>query len=146
MYKYCLILFKMNLFMKNSLLIILSSLFILFFVFNFSLANTSAAPNLKDAFNSNLNSTAEKAAYKINKDDTDALADSINSMINIVLTLLGVIFIGLSVYGGFLYMTARGNEEQTKKGQSVIVQSLIGLIIVLSAYAISFFVFSFFIK
>lgn len=146
MYKYCLILLKMNLFMKNSLLIILSSLFILFFVFNFSLANTSAAPNLKDAFNSNLNSTAEKAAYKINKDDTDALADSINSMINIVLTLLGVIFIGLSVYGGFLYMTARGNEEQTKKGQSVIVQSLIGLIIVLSAYAISFFVFSFFIK
>lgn len=146
MYKYCLILFKMNLFMKNSLLIILSSLFILFFVFNFSLANTSAAPNLKDAFNSNLNSTAEKAAYKINTDDTDALADSINSMINIVLTLLGVIFIGLSVYGGFLYMTARGNEEQTKKGQSVIVQSLIGLIIVLSAYAISFFVFSFFIK
>ncbi len=132
--------------MKNSLLIILSSLFILFFVFNFSLANTSAAPNLKDAFNSNLNSTAEKAAYKINPDDTDALADSINSMINIVLTLLGVIFIGLSVYGGFLYMTARGNEEQTKKGQSVIVQSLIGLIIVLSAYAISFFVFSFFIK
>lgn len=132
--------------MKNSLLIILSSLFILFFVFNFSLANTSAAPNLKDAFNSNLNSTAEKAAYKIKKDDTDALADSINSMINIVLTLLGVIFIGLSVYGGFLYMTARGNEEQTKKGQSVIVQSLIGLIIVLSAYAISFFVFSFFIK
>lgn len=132
--------------MKNSLLIILSSLFILFFVFNFSLANTSAAPNLKDAFNSNLNSTAEKAAYKINTDDTDALADSINSMINIVLTLLGVIFIGLSVYGGFLYMTARGNEEQTKKGQSVIVQSLIGLIIVLSAYAISFFVFSFFIK
>lgn len=146
MYKYCLILLKMNLFMKNSLLIILSSLFILFFVFNFSLANTSAAPNLKDAFNSNLNSTAEKAAYKINPDDTDALADSINSMINIVLTLLGVIFIGLSVYGGFLYMTARGNEEQTKKGQSVIVQSLIGLIIVLSAYAISFFVFSFFIK
>jgi len=146
MYKYCLILLKMNLFMKNSLLIILSSLFILFFVFNFSLANTSAAPNLKDAFNSNLNSTAEKAAYKINTDDTDALADSINSMINIVLTLLGVIFIGLSVYGGFLYMTARGNEEQTKKGQSVIVQSLIGLIIVLSAYAISFFVFSFFIK
>jgi len=136
----------MNLFMKNSLLIILSSLFILFFVFNFSLANTSAAPNLKDVFNSNLNSTAEKAAYKINTDDTDALADSINSMINIVLTLLGVIFIGLSVYGGFLYMTARGNEEQTKKGQSVIVQSLIGLIIVLSAYAISFFVFSFFIK
>jgi len=146
MYKYCLILLKMNLFMKNSLLIILSSLFILFFVFNFSLANTSAAPNLKDVFNSNLNSTAEKAAYKINTDDTDALADSINSMINIVLTLLGVIFIGLSVYGGFLYMTARGNEEQTKKGQSVIVQSLIGLIIVLSAYAISFFVFSFFIK
>ncbi|NCB20852.1 MAG: hypothetical protein EOM88_02940 [Clostridia bacterium] len=132
--------------MKNSLLIILSSLFILFFVFNFSLADASAPPTLKDAFDSNLNSTAKKAAYKINADDTDALADSINSMINIVLTLLGVIFIGLSVYGGFLYMTARGNEEQTKKGQSVIVQSLIGLIIVLSAYAISFFVFSFFIK
>ncbi len=60
--------------------------------------------------------------------------------INIVLGVLGVIFLVLTIYAGFLWMTAAGNEEQVKKAKHIVVQAVIGLVITLSAYAISDFV------
>ena len=110
----------------------------------FLLTNVAFAQGLQNAFN-NAKDTATHASYSTNGAEDDLLINSINTIINIVLSLLGIIFIILTVYGGFLYMTARGNEEQTKKALSIITQSVIGLIIVLSAYAISYFVFKFFI-
>lgn len=56
------------------------------------------------------------------------------------LTLVGLIFLILTVYGGFLYLTAGGNEETVKKGKSVIVQAMIGILIVLFAGAITQFI------
>ena len=44
------------------------------------------------------------------------------------------------VYGGYLWMTARGNEEEVTKAKNLIKAAIIGLIIVLAAYAISIFV------
>jgi len=50
----------------------------------------------------------------------------------------GQIFIlYLMIYAGFLWMTARGAEEQVKKSQDIIIAAVIGLVITLSAYAIS---------
>jgi flagellar basal body-associated protein FliL len=37
-------------------------------------------------------------------------------------------------------MTARGNDQQVEKAKNLIIQSIIGLIIILSAYAITAFV------
>ncbi len=59
-----------------------------------------------------------------------------------VLGLLGVIFIILMITAGFSWMTAGGNEEQVKKATSVIKSAVIGLIIVLAAYAITYFLFT----
>ena len=61
-------------------------------------------------------------------------------IIQAVLTFLGIIFIALIIYGGFLYMTAMGESEKVKKGKNVIIYSVIGLIIILTAYAITNFV------
>lgn len=130
--------------MKKRFSIIFSTAILTVFFFNLGLAGATSTKSLKDAF-PNLKNTASEASYNTNDNDGSLLATNINNIINIALSLLGVIFVVLTVYGGFLYMTARGNEEQTKKGQSIIVQALIGLIIVLSAYAISYFVFKFFI-
>lgn len=54
-----------------------------------------------------------------------------------VLAFVGVIFFVLMIYGGFLWMTASGNDTQTAKAKELIVAAVIGLIIVLSAYAIT---------
>jgi RsiW-degrading membrane proteinase PrsW (M82 family) len=51
-----------------------------------------------------------------------------------------VVFLILIIYGGILWMTAAGNEEKVKKAKELITEALIGLVIVLAAYAISYFV------
>ena len=58
-------------------------------------------------------------------------------IIGSLLSFIGVLFMILIIYGGLLWMTARGNEQQVEKAKKLIIQSIIGLIIVLSAYAIT---------
>lgn len=67
------------------------------------------------------------------------LVGRIAAVIRIFLTLLAIIFVLLIIYGGYLWMTAFGNEERVKQGQSVLRQSLIGLIIIVVAFAVTQF-------
>lgn len=71
---------------------------------------------------------------------TTSLPALIGNIINIVLGLLGLIFVVLIVYGGFLWMTAGGGKDQIEKAKSILTNSIIGLIIVIAAYAISAYV------
>ncbi|PJE58084.1 MAG: hypothetical protein COU81_02605 [Candidatus Portnoybacteria bacterium CG10_big_fil_rev_8_21_14_0_10_36_7] len=64
----------------------------------------------------------------------------VGGLISGVLTLVGVIFLVLMVYAGILWMTARGKDDQIEKARDIIIASLIGLFIVVSAYAITVFV------
>lgn len=59
------------------------------------------------------------------------------------LGLLAAIFLVLMVFAGFQWMTASGNEQQIEKAQNTIKTAIIGLIIVLAAYAITYFIFKF---
>ncbi len=63
------------------------------------------------------------------------------TVVNAVLSLLGVIFIILIVYAGIKWMTAGGNEERVKEARTTITRAIIGLIIVAGAWAIMIFVF-----
>ncbi len=63
------------------------------------------------------------------------------NIIRVALSLIGIIFVGLSVYAGFLWMTAGGEEEKVSRAKKLLYNGVIGLAIVLSAYAISYFVF-----
>lgn len=56
------------------------------------------------------------------------------------LALLGVIFLALLVYGGYLWMIARGEEAEVTKAKDTIKMAVIGLAIVLAAYAITAYV------
>lgn len=59
-------------------------------------------------------------------------------IINFFISLLGILFLALTVYGGYLWMNARGNEQQVEKAKSLITQAVIGLTIVLAAYVITY--------
>ncbi|MCX6807624.1 MAG: hypothetical protein NTZ80_02365 [Patescibacteria group bacterium] len=65
-----------------------------------------------------------------------SLIDAIVGWTNFALGFVAVVAIGFIVYGGFLYMTAAGDEDGTKKGTNIIIQAIIGIIIIISAYAI----------
>ena len=71
--------------------------------------------------------------------DNDLLSQ-IRLIVNIVYGLIGVIFFILIIYGGILWMTAGGKDEQVKKAQNIIQRSAIGLFIVVLAYAITYFI------
>lgn len=72
--------------------------------------------------------------------DSTSLTTTIGSLISVLLGFLGVIFLILIIYAGLLWMTAAGNEDNVKKAKSILLNSVIGLVILLSAYAISSFV------
>ncbi len=57
-----------------------------------------------------------------------------------LLPLLGTIMVALIVYAGILWTTAAGNDDQIGKAKSIIISSVIGLIIILSAYSITTYV------
>lgn len=61
----------------------------------------------------------------------------IGQIIGTALSLIGLIFFILTVYGGFLWMTAHGEEGQIETGQNTIKAAVIGMIIIFSAYAIT---------
>ena len=64
----------------------------------------------------------------------------VGSVILTVLGLLGVIFVILLTYAGFLWLSAAGEEDKVKKAQGLIVNSIIGVLIVVASYTIAYFV------
>ncbi|MBU4432236.1 hypothetical protein KKD60_03075, partial [Patescibacteria group bacterium] len=64
----------------------------------------------------------------------------IGTIINAFLSVLGIIFLVLMLYGGYLWMTDRGNDDSVKKAKNVIQAAIIGLAIVLISFSISYFV------
>ena len=56
-----------------------------------------------------------------------------------LMTLLGIVAVVIVLIGGFQWMTAGGNEENVKKAQKRIIQGVIGLLIVVTAFAITQF-------
>lgn len=107
----------------------------------FSAANFCLALNLKDAFKVNEGSPLNAAADKGAGFKTDVTFNSIvGTVITVVLSLMGTLFLILAIYAGYNWMMARGNEEMVEKAKNTLINAVIGLVIVLSAYAISYFI------
>lgn len=71
---------------------------------------------------------------------TPSLTATIGTIIKGLLSLLGVIFMAYIIYAGYTWMIARGKEEDITKAKAIIRGSIIGLIVVLAAYALTAFV------
>ncbi len=84
-------------------------------------------------------SAAKEAGYDQGTDET-TFAKTLGTVVQAALSLVGIIFLSLTVYAGFLWMTASGEEEQVKKAKTILRQSIIGLIITVGAYSITAFV------
>lgn len=69
-----------------------------------------------------------------------SIATVVGNIIFAVLGLLGVIFTVLLIYGGFLWLTSAGEEEKAKKGTGLIFNAIIGALIVIAAYTLTYFV------
>lgn len=70
------------------------------------------------------------------------ITEIVSSVITAFLGLLGIIFVILIIYGGFMWMTAAGSEEKVSKAKNLLLRAIIGLIIIVAAYVITYFVFN----
>ncbi len=62
------------------------------------------------------------------------------SIIQLFLGLLGLIALIIILYAGFVWMTSGGNEEKISQAKKILSAGVIGLMIILSAYAITTFI------
>jgi len=70
------------------------------------------------------------------------LKSTIGNLIRVFLGFLGIIAVVMVLLGGFKWMTASGNDEKVQDAKKLLVAGIVGLAIILSAYAITTFVIS----
>lgn len=117
---------------KTTILILFSLVFS--FLFLFSIAEAKA----QDLGWGKVDTAANQAKYDVATETT--FSANIGFLIQAVLSMLGVVFLILMVYAGYLWMTARGEEEQISKAHEIIIAAIIGMIVVVAAYSITTFV------
>lgn len=60
-------------------------------------------------------------------------------IINFALGFLGILAVGIILYGGFKWMTSGGNEEKVSEAKKILVAGVIGLVIILASWGIASF-------
>ena len=84
--------------------------------------------------------TAGTAAYGTAPSAT--FATTVHDILSAVFSIMGVIFLVLTIYAGMIWMTAQGDSKKVQKAKDILSQSVIGLIICLAAYGITTWVFT----
>ncbi len=104
-----------------------------------------SAGNVRAGLYENTNSFSESAGFgELSSIKSPAMI--IAEIIQWFLFLLGIIFVILIIYSGYLWLVAGGNSEQVDAAKKRIISAIIGLIIILAAYAITYFVLEKFIE
>ena len=117
-------------------LVCLTSILVLpYFVFAVDTVNTDVASPLDKLQQVGVESGPFQDA------ESTTFSSVLGSIVQALLSLLGIIFIGLMIYGGYNWMTAHGEEEKVNRAKSTIKNAIVGLVIVLASYAIWYFIF-----
>jgi len=66
----------------------------------------------------------------------ESLAKALAKVFNWFFGFLAAITLVLVIYAGVLYLTAGGNEEQTKRAKTILIDAVAGLIVILIAFAL----------
>lgn len=71
---------------------------------------------------------------------TTDVRTTVSRIIRAFMGLLGIVAVVIILLGGFKWMTAGGNEDKVAEAKKLIISGVIGLVIIMSAYAIAQFV------
>ena len=109
-------------------------------LFSFVLTIGVSAQATGDALNG-LEQTADKVtAFKNQTPDANFIQTRSGVIIGSVLALVGVLFLIMMIYAGIMWMTAQGNDQQVTKAKDLLIKSVIGIIIIFAAYAITAYI------
>src|SRR3989338_8671225 len=79
-------------------------------------------------------------ASELNIGTNTDIRTSIIGIVQFILGFLGLLAVIIVLYAGFQWMTAAGNEEKVTSARATLTAGLIGLVIILAAYALTQFV------
>lgn len=120
---------------KNFKKFIIISLFaIIFSGVLFSVVSTATVGDALNVLDRNVVPATNITGSSIPQGD---LAEAAGFWIKIALSVVGVLFFVLIFYAAFTWMVSEGEEEKVKKARNTIVASVIGLMIIVSSYAIT---------
>lgn len=125
--------------LKNKVVVGLSAALMLGMALAPSMASAAVDPNgeITDVFG-----TAEITGPGGIALGDQSLQTTVVRLINVALSLLGIIAVVIVLIGGFKWMTAGGNEEKVAEARKLIFAGIVGMAIILSAWAIAKFVLS----
>jgi cytochrome bd-type quinol oxidase subunit 2 len=122
--------------MKKAKIIFLS-------LFTFLFLGFCSAPQSVSAgsyWDSQIGMTEIGSAYGETPDGVKDVRYQIVKIINVVLTILGLLVTILIIFAGFQWMTAGGNEDKVKKARSTLTNAIIGLVIIMLAWSVTFWI------
>lgn len=96
-----------------------------------------AAPQVLAAVDTGVNEVGNSIALG----GTSPIKTATN-VINILMSLLSLIALGIILWGGFTYMTSNGSEDKIDQAKKILRNGVIGLVIILSAWGITYFILS----
>ncbi len=72
---------------------------------------------------------------------TNSPTTIVGNVLNVALSFLALVALGLFLWAGFTWMTAAGNEDKIKTAKSTLAAAAIGLVIVLASWGITLYLF-----
>ena len=85
--------------------------------------------------------TAAQYGFGITKGtDTPTIGTVIGRIATAILAFTGTVAFIIFLVGGFMWLTARGDDDQVTKARKFLMNGSIGVIIVVLAYSISYFI------
>lgn len=113
----------------------------LFFVFSLGVAAPLAhAADVSDAVLGGTTETNKLITKLRGTADIKSPGEVVFKVVEVILGLLGIVAVIMMMYAGFLWLTAGGEEDKATKGRTILFQAVIGLIIILASYTVTYFV------
>ncbi|MFA6255210.1 MAG: hypothetical protein WC675_04265 [Patescibacteria group bacterium] len=106
-------------------------------LFNFLLADISQA-SVFEQIMKGFSTTGDKAGYALSgQAPAQEFVPAFMAYINSFLAIIAALFMVLIIYGGYLWMNARGREEQVERAKKLILGAVIGMAIILGGRMIA---------
>lgn len=99
-----------------------------------------SAPILAATADYGLKDMGTNLGYKTEEVTKDLFLTKVGSIISTILGLLGVLVLVMIIYYGFIWMTAGGNEKAITEAKDSFQSLIVGLILILGAYAVTSFI------
>jgi TRAP-type C4-dicarboxylate transport system permease small subunit len=106
------------------------------FLILFSYTTVFAAPNINEL----TADVGQKSGFDVAGTTELSLSQNVGRIIRIILSMVGTIFFVLTIYAGFLWMTAQGEESKVTKAIGILRTATMGLALVLAGYGITTFI------